>query len=135
MKTASATALTTVVLLMLAGASGCADTSPEGGALAIGNADQLVAQAQAGGRTWRVYNNCAMARNTTWVSDDGGKHWLHHDGPGWINCTSASTVRLRPHNRDVVTADVNQGPRPVHEVWRTTNGGSNWTMRSTDLGG
>jgi photosystem II stability/assembly factor-like uncharacterized protein len=76
-----------------------------------------------------------MARNTTWVSDDGGKRWLRYNGPGFINCTSNSTVRLTPQDRDRATAEVNHGPEPVHEVWRTTDGGNRWTKVSTDLGG
>jgi hypothetical protein len=103
--------------------------------LSLSADDRLVAEDQAGGRTWRVYNNCAMAVNTTWVSDDGGKNWLSVNGPGFINCSNGSAVRLDAVSRSEATAEVDHGPEPVHERWRTTDGGETWTMTSTDLGG
>lgn len=99
------------------------------------SAGTVVAAAERAGEEWRVYNDCAMARNTTWVSRDNGRTWVGHDGPGYINCTSASAVRLRVTQPGHATAEVDHGPEPIHEQWRTADGGKTWSMLSTDLGG
>lgn len=113
----------------------CTDQGPRPGPLKLSADDRLLVERQAQGRTWRVYNDCAMGRNTTWISDDGGKSWLHHDGPGFINCTVASAVRLQVRSEDEADAEVDHGPDPVHERWKTRDGGVTWRMTATDLSG
>lgn len=126
-----------VAALVGAGATALAlqPDGPQPGLLRVGPNDRLVDQQMAQGRIWRVYNDCSMARNTTWTSDDGGRHWLKHDGPGFINCTVSSDVRLSVSGRDTAEAEVDQGPEPIHNVFQTRDGGATWTLASTDLGG
>lgn len=126
-----------VASVIIAGAAAYA-LEPKGtepGPLSVRADDRLFDEQQVDGRIWRVYNDCAMARNTTWTSDDGGRRWLMHDGPGFINCTSASDVRLKVTGRNTATAEVDQGPEPIHNVFRTRDGGQTWILQSTPLTG
>lgn len=108
---------------------------PEPGPLTVSPDDRLFDEQRADGRIWRVYNDCPMARNTTWTSDDGGRRWLKHEGPGVINCTVASDIRLRLTSRSSATAEVDQGPEPIHNIYRTDDGAKTWILASTDLRG
>lgn len=126
-----------IIALAAAGTAACAlqPDGPAPGPLRLTSDDRLMDEQRVAGRIWRVYNDCGMARNTTWTSDDGGRRWLKHEGPGFINCTVSSDVRLRPTSRDAAIAEVDQGPEPVQNVFRTRDGGATWTLDSTDPGG
>lgn len=116
--------------------SACSFGGDDSGPLSLSGDDRLVAEDEADGRIWRVYNDCPMARNATWVSDDGGTAWRRHDGPGFINCSNGSGVRIDAVNRDEATAEVVLGGgAQVRQEWRTTDGGKTWTMTATDQTG
>jgi hypothetical protein len=120
-----------VLLLAALGVSACSSGKADFGPLVLSSDDRLVAEDQADGRIWRVYNDCPMARNTTWTSDDG-KSWRRHDGPGFINCTNGSGVRIDAVSRQEATAEVVLGAAQVRQLWRTTDGGQTWKLTSTD---
>lgn len=114
--------------MCLAATAGCGGASdrPQPGPLNVSKDERLLAERQAGGRVWRVYNDCANASNSTWTSQDAGRTWLMSDGPGGVNCTVGSGVKLLNVTADEAVAEVSQGPQPTITNYRSTDGGLTW---------
>lgn len=95
--------------------------------------DVILDVALKDGRLWAAAGNCSMGRTVTWISDDVGRTWTPHDGPGAAHCSAGSATEYVLETASRATAYVTVGGLGETTAWTTSDGGATWAKASTAL--